>query len=59
MYEHEMKCMQQTPKFHHFQKGFIFCQKKKIHFYLQHEMKEEEKTNLPIVDQNHWSEEIE
>lgn len=40
-------------------KGFHLLSKKKIHFYLQHEMKEEEKTNLPIVDQNHWSEEIE
>lgn len=58
MYEHEMKCMQQTPKFHHFQRGFIFCQKKEkkmFNFYLQNERRE----NLPIVEQNHWSEEIE
>lgn len=40
-------------------KGFHLLSKKKKKSIFIYKMKEEKKTNLPIVDQNHWSEEIE
>lgn len=46
------------PNFITFKRVSSFVKKKKKSIFI-YKMKEEKKTNLPIVDQNHWSEEIE